>query len=156
MILISACLLGVNCKYNGKNNENVEVIQFLKGKGVVPVCPEQLGGLTTPRPPAEIKNGDGTSVLCDSAKVFFNNEVEVTDAFLKGARETLKIAEGLGINQAIMKARSPSCGVGKIYDGTFSGSLKEGDGVTTALLKSKGIAVYTEEDFSEIIQSIGV
>ncbi|SNT16939.1 Uncharacterized conserved protein YbbK, DUF523 family [Anaerovirgula multivorans] len=156
MILVSACLLGVNCKYSGKNNENLEVIQLIKKKGGIPVCPEQLGGLTTPRLPAEIKGGEGMDVLCDSAKVIQKDGVEVTEAFVKGAKETLKIAEDFEVNQAILKARSPSCGMGQIYDGSFSGVSIKGDGVTAALLKSKNITVYTEENIAKILQSIDI
>lgn len=156
MILVSACLLGVNCKHNGKNNENSEVIQLIKKKGVIPVCPEQLGGLTTPRLPAEIEGGEGMDVLYGSVKVIQKDGVEVTEAFVKGAKETLKIAKKFEVNQAILKARSPSCGMGQIYDGSFSGVSIKGDGVTAALLKSKNITVYTEENIAEILQSIDI
>jgi len=152
MILISACLLGVNCKYNGKNNSKDEIIRYFNGKGIVPVCPEQLGGLSTPRLPAEIQGGDGRDVLNGRAKVILNDGTDVTEDFIKGAYETLKIAKGLGITKAILQSRSPSCGVGKIYDGTFTGTLTEGDGITTALLKTEGIEVYSDEDFLENLQ----
>ena len=153
MILISACLLGVNCKYNGKNNSKDEIIKYFNGKGIVPVCPEQLGGLSTPRLPAEIQGGDGKDVLNGRAKVIRNDGIDVTEDFVKGAYETLKIAKSLGITKAILKSRSPSCGAGKIYDGTFTGTLTEGDGVTTALLKTEGIEVYSDEDFKKIFNS---
>lgn len=147
MILVSACLLGVNCKYDGKNNYNKEIVDFLKGKAIVPVCPEQLGGLTTPRVAAEIQNGDGLDVVENAVKVLTKEGVDVSEAFIKGAEETLYIAKSMGINQAILKAKSPSCGSGKIYDGTFSGVLRSGDGVTTYILKKNGITVFTENDF---------
>lgn len=156
MILVSACLLGVNCKYNGKNNYDATILNLLRSKGLIPVCPEQLGGLSTPRLPAEINHGDGVDVLNGSAKVVTKNGIDVTEAFLKGAQETLKIAEELGINQGILKARSPSCGVGKIYDGSFTGSLVKGDGVTAALLKSKNIRIYSEEEIPKILQFIDI
>lgn len=146
MILVSACLLGVNCKYDGKNNFTQSVLDVLKEKGIIPVCPEQLGGLTTPRVAAEIVDGDGLDVLENRAKVLRKDGVDVTRAFIKGAEETLYIARSMNCRQAILKAKSPSCGLGKIYDGSFSNTLRNGDGVTTALLKKNGIQVYVEGD----------
>ncbi len=147
MILISACLLGVDCKYNGKNNFKEEIINHFKDKNIVPVCPEQLGGLSTPRLPAEIKGGDGKDVLAGCAKVIRVDGVDVTEEFVKGANETLKIAKNLGSAKAILKSRSPSCGFGQIYDGNFNSTLTNGDGVTAALLKENGIEVYNDENF---------
>lgn len=132
-ILVSACLLGTNCKYSGGNNYTEEVIEFLKDYEIIPVCPEQLGGLPTPRPASEII-GD---------KVMNNKGTDVTSNYQKGAEETLKIAQLLGIKKALLKAKSPSCGNGKIYDGTFSGILTTGDGITTKLLKENNIEVIT-------------
>ena len=151
MILISACLLGVNCKYNGKNNFKSEIIEYFKNKNVIPICPEQLGGFSTPRFVAEIKDGDGSDVLEGTAKVINSDGADVTKEFIKGAYETLKLAEALGAKKAILKSRSPSCGVGKIYNGDFNGTLIEGNGVTVALLKSKGIEIYNNEDFLSFI-----
>lgn len=145
MILVSACLLGVNCKYNGKNNLKDEIIEYFKNKDIIPVCPEQLGGLSTPRLSAEIKGGDGHDVLEGTARIVNSRGEDVTGQFIKGAYETLKLAETLGATKAILKAGSPSCGVGKIYNGKFDGTLVEGSGVTAALLKSKGIEVYSDE-----------
>ncbi|MBM7616377.1 DUF523 domain-containing protein [Alkaliphilus hydrothermalis] len=147
MILVSACLLGVNCKYTGGNNLKKELIEKLQKKGIVPICPEQLGGLATPRPPAEIQGGDGASVLAGKGKVLRNDGKDVTEEFIKGAEETLKIAEVLGIKEAVLKAKSPSCGNKLIYDGSFAGNKIKGHGVTAALLASKGIKVYSEEDY---------
>lgn len=147
MILISACLLGINCKYNGKNNLKENIIKKLGNKNIIPICPEQLGGLSTPRLPAEIKGGSGKDVLKGQAKVVTNDETDVTEEFVKGAYETLKIAKKLGIKKAILKTRSPSCGLGEIYDGNFKGTLTEGSGVTTDLLKENKIKIYSEEDF---------
>lgn len=152
MILVSGCLLGVNCKYNGENNLSDELLSLLKSKGVVPVCPEQLGGLTTPRTPAEILDGDGASVLDGNGRVLNKHGVDVTSEFLIGAKESLKLAKLFDINIAVLKARSPSCGCGSIYDGSFSGKVKSGDGVTAALLKKNGIAVFTEENFHDLIK----
>ena len=131
MILVSACLAGVNCNYEGKNSGNSQVVQLVREGRAVMVCPEQLGGLTTPRTPAEIKNG----------KVFTKDGADVTEAFILGANEVLKICKMFNCEEAILKSNSPSCGCGKIYDGSFSGSLTEGDGVTAALLKAHGIDV---------------
>ncbi len=138
MILVSACLCGINCKYNGGNNLNPKIYElFLKGE-LVPVCPEQLGGLTTPRLPREIVNG---KVLNE------NSTVDSTNEFLLGANRTLKIVKSLDIKKAILKQRSPSCGFGQIYDGSFSGNIIKGNGVTAELLHRNGIEIMTEEDF---------
>jgi len=136
MKLCSACLLGVNCRYNGKNALNKKVVELLEKETLIPVCPEQLGGLPTPREPAEIV---GKRVITRSGK-------DVTENFMRGARETLRIAKLFGVKEAVLKQGSPSCGCGRIYDGTFSGKTVKGDGVTAALLKRHGIKVVTEED----------
>lgn len=132
-ILVSACLLGINCKYSGGNNYSEEVMEFLKDYEIIPVCPEQLGGLPTPRPASEIV-GD---------KVINIEGNDVTANYIKGAEEALKIAKMHGIKKALLKAKSPSCGNGKIYDGTFTNTLIEGDGITTKLLKENDIKVIT-------------
>ncbi|KXZ39346.1 Uncharacterized conserved protein YbbK, DUF523 family [Alkalithermobacter thermoalcaliphilus JW-YL-7 = DSM 7308] len=147
MILVSACLLGVNCKYNGKNNKNQKIIDYLKDKRFIMVCPEQLGGLTTPRVACEIISGCGQDVLENKSKVLNKNGEDVTENFIKGAYETLKIAQDFNCKEAILKEKSPSCGVRQIYDGTFSGNLKDGCGVTAFILKSKGINLKNENDF---------
>lgn len=142
MYLISACLAGVNCKYNGGNNECEQIRELLRDKKYVLVCPEELGMLPTPRPPAELTKG----------RVIDKNGEDVTDNFIHGAEKALEIAEkrSAELNQkielAILKANSPSCGCGKIYDGTFSGRIIKGDGETTKLLKKNGIKVISEED----------
>lgn len=142
MYIISACLCGVNCKYNGKNNLNERCLKlFRKGKAVL-VCPEQLGGLTTPRKPAEIV----LDKSCNDKKVFNNNGEDVTNQFIRGAEETLKIAKELGVKKAILKEGSPSCGANYIYDGTFSGNKIRGKGITAELLESEGISVFSDED----------
>lgn len=142
MIIVSACLAGINCKYSGGNNDCQWVKDFIKDKKHVLVCPEEVGGLPTPRPPCEIV---GSRVMDEKGR-------DVTDFFHRGAEETLKKAEaaagqeGEEIELAILKANSPSCGCGKIYDGTFSHRLIPGDGLFTALLKTHGIPVITDED----------
>lgn len=139
-ILVSACLLGVNCKYNGGNNENEKVLAYIKDKEVIPICPEVWGGLSTPRTPSEI--------LKD--KVFTEDGKDVTENFKRGAEETVNLAKKLGVKKALLKAKSPSCGNGKIYDGTFSHTLIEEDGVTARLLKKENFEIITEEDLKNI------
>lgn len=146
MILVSACLCGVNCKYDGGNNYNEKVYKLLCEGKAIPVCPEQLGGQNTPRGAHEIINGTGADVLDNKARVKGPDGDDATAEFLKGAAETLKIAKAMGITEAVLKARSPSCGCGRIYDGTFTGAKKDGNGVTAELLIRSGISVKTEED----------
>ena len=135
MILVSACLVGVNCKYNGGNNYNEEIFTLVKEGKAIPVCPEQLGGLTTPRAPAEIK-------IIDGKKRVINNEgIDVTKQFEKGAEEVLKLVKNLGITKAILQPRSPSCGLGKVYSGNFDGELVDGNGILVDLLLENGVEV---------------
>jgi len=150
MIIVSACLCGINCRYDGGNNLDERVLKLLKEGKALPVCPEQLGGLATPREPREILNGNGLDVIDGKATIIGLGNNDITSKFLKGAYETLKIADVIGATSAILKARSPSCGVSKIYDGTFSRTLRQGNGVTTQLLLSRGIKVFTEEDLDEV------
>ncbi|MBZ4663401.1 MAG: hypothetical protein JG776_1103 [Caloramator sp.] len=145
MILVSACLLGVCCKYNGGDNKNQKVVDLVKKYNLIPVCPEQLGGLSTPRKPAEITAEDAKKVLDGIGKVVNVCGEDVTENFIKGAYETLKLAKLYDVKIAILKSKSPSCGCGFIYDGSFSGKLKSGNGVTTELLIQNGIKVYTED-----------
>lgn len=139
--IISACLLGVRCRYDGGDSRNEIAIEQQKTYKLIPVCPEESGGLPTPRSPAEIVGGDGNDVLDGKAKVITAEGIDVTDAYLKGALHALEVAQSNRATHVILKARSPSCGCGDIYDGTFSGTLTSGDGVTTALLKRHGITV---------------
>ncbi len=143
---MSACFLGVNCKYNGTNNLNSEVMKLLSKERLIPVCPEQLGGCPTPRSPVEIIDGDGEDVLNGKSKVISKNGEDVTQNFIIGAKEVLKLARTMSIKKAILKERSPSCGIRSIYDGTFSGKTRSGSGVTAQILKSSGITVISEED----------
>lgn len=148
MILVSACLAGVNCKYNGCNSYIKEVAEIVSNSGTIPVCPEQLGGCTTPRPAAEILDGTGADVLDGKCRVISVNREDITNRFVRGAHEVLKIALLAGVKKAVLKARSPSCGCGSIYDGTFSGTLREGNGVAAELLLRNGIDVLTEEELT--------
>ena len=146
MILVSACLLGINCKYNGDNNKNEKVEEYLKDKKFILVCPEQLGGLTTPREPSEIIKLGGNGVIDGKTSVINNKRLDVTKEFKKGAVEALKIANLYQCKKAILKEGSPSCGSSLIYDGTFKGKKISGVGVTTALLRKNGIEVISEND----------
>lgn len=138
-ILVSACLLGKNCKYNGGNNLNQGVQEFIEGHEVIGVCPEQLGGLSTPRLPAEIVDG-----------VVTNKEgVSVDAEFRKGAQSALAAALENKVDLAILQSRSPSCGVKEIYDGSFSGKKIKGQGVFAKLLSAHGIKVLDAEDVAE-------
>lgn len=152
MILVSACLCGVDCKYNGKNNLNEKVLKLLKEGKAMPICPEQLGGQATPRPAHEINNGTGADVLDGKAKILGPDGDDATKEFLKGAYETLKIGKECDAKIAVLKARSPSCGFKRIYDGTFSGNKKDGNGVTAELLLRDGIKIYTEENIDELLK----
>ncbi len=145
MLLVSACLAGINCKYNNESNEIKEVMDLVRDGRAVLVCPEQLGGLTTPRSACEIKGGSGVDVLDGKASVVTKEGKDVTKEFVKGAYETLKIAKLYDVNKAILKARSPSCGKDHIYDGTFSSKKRKGHGVTVALLIRNGIDIVDEE-----------
>ena len=135
-VVVSACLLGENCKYNGGNNYSDAVAEFVKGREVIPVCPERLAGLGVPREPIEIVDGivrykDGTSV---------------DEALRKAVAEILAQLDGQDIECVILKSRSPTCGVKQVYDGTFSGKLVDGMGVLAAVLREKGYKVVDSED----------
>lgn len=145
MYLISACLCGVNCKYNGGNNINEECLKLFEcGEGIL-ICPEELGGLSTPRIPAEI-NGEVSEVLRGTHKVINNKNEDLSEYFINGAKEVLKIAKKNNISKAILKDGSPSCGVNYIYDGNFNGNKIKGFGVTTYILKQEGIDVISETE----------
>jgi uncharacterized protein YbbK (DUF523 family) len=139
--LVSACLLGVNCNFEAKNWLNPALLEEFKKGNLFPVCPEVLGGLPVPRVPAEIQGGTGADVIEGKAKVVNMHGEDVTEQFLKGANEALRIAQAVGAKEALLTERSPSCGCGKIFDGSFKDKLIAGDGVTVALLKKNGIKV---------------
>jgi len=146
MKLVSACLLGVRCRWDGKRRASKKVIKLSEKEILIPVCPEQLGGLPTPRVAQEIVGGSGGDVL-DGRCIVLNREGEdVTGNFVRGAREVLRIARLLGVSVFIGKERSPSCASRYIYDGSFKGKLAEGEGVTSALLRRNGIDVLSDED----------
>ena len=141
MIIVSRCLLGHKCRYDGGSKPNTEVIKLLKANDFVGICPECLGGLEIPSPPAEISGGDGEDVLNGRARVKDLCGRDVTEQFLQGAYAALEIARAAGAMTALLKSKSPSCGAGEIYDGSFTGTLREGVGVAAALLKREGIEV---------------
>ena len=139
-ILVSACLLGIECRYKGDACPCQKIIDLGKEHTLIPVCPEQAGGLPTPRTPSE-RVGD---------KVIMRDGTDVTSEYQKGAQTALYLAKTLGADFAVLKANSPSCGKGIIYDGTFTGGKCEGNGVTSELLLNNGIAVYTEDEIDQL------
>ena len=139
-ILVSACLLGCPCRYDGKSKPNDAVLPLMEHHTLIPICPEQMGGLATPRVPAERKDGG----------VFTERGGDVTEQYRRGAEEALRLAQLYGCKYAILKERSPSCGSGQIYDGSFSRRLIEGDGVTAQLLKAHGITVLGESEVDNL------
>jgi uncharacterized protein YbbK (DUF523 family) len=145
VVLVSACLAGRRCRFDGSSNRDDEVSRLVAEGRAVLVCPEVDGGLGTPRPPAEIVGGDGRAVLEGRARVVTDAGADVTDAYVAGAHAALDAARAAGATRAILKARSPSCGLGAVYDGSFRRTLVPGDGVTAALLVASGIEVSPEE-----------
>ena len=146
MILVSSCLCGEKCKYSGGDNYNAQVIEYCTGKEIVQVCPEVLGGLSIPRKPAEIVGGTAQDVLEGKAQILNNQGEDVTESFVRGAKEVLEIARKYQVSEAILKAHSPSCGKGQVYNGEFKGILIEGNGITAQLLIEAGIVVKTEKE----------
>ena len=141
MIFVSGCLVGINCKYDGGNNYDERIFNLVKEGKAIPICPEQLGGLKTPRNPAEIQEKDGLR------KVVTCEDEDVTNEYIRGAEEVLKLAKELDIKEAILQPRSPSCGKGLIYDGTFSKKKIEWNGITADLLIKNGIDVYMPDEY---------
>jgi uncharacterized protein YbbK (DUF523 family) len=144
MKIVSACLVGINCRFDGKSKLDSHLLKVFKGGELLPVCPEQLGGLPTPRVPAKMVGGDGYDVVDGKTKVINEKNEDVTKNFIRGATEVLRIAKLLNIEEAILESKSPSCGSGKACD-EASGSFIKGDGVLTALLKRNGIHVIPYE-----------
>ena len=139
-ILVSACLLGHACRYDGHSKPHDGVIALCQKHTLIPVCPEIYGGLPTPRKPSEIVG----------ERVVNSDGIDVTEEYARGAAEALRMAEMFSCDAAILKAKSPSCGKGKVYDGSFSHTLTAGDGVTVKLLTEHGIKVYTEDEIAEL------
>ncbi|GEP85187.1 Uncharacterized conserved protein [Staphylococcus piscifermentans] len=151
MIAISACLIGENVRYNGSNKLNQELQELVTQHKAISICPEVLGGLSTPRPPAEIVGGDGRGVWNDKAKVLTNTGEDVTAQFKEGALKALEVLQTYGCTAVVLKAGSPSCGSKVIYDGTLSGELKKGIGVTVALFEAHNIRVKDENNWKELL-----
>ncbi len=146
MYLISACLCGLNCKYNGASNFNPKVKALFDKENCIAICPEHLGNLSIPREPHEIVGGEGKDVLKGTAVVLSKKGCDNTKKFIDGAYRTLDIAKLFNAHTAILKARSPSCGWGHIYDGSYQGKLKPGNGVAAELLNQNGIKILSEDD----------
>jgi uncharacterized protein YbbK (DUF523 family) len=140
-VLVSACLRGVPCRFDGRDKASPEIAEVVAGRSVVSFCPEVAGGLATPRRPAELVGGDGHDVLDGTAQVVDDTGRDVTAEFVDGARRALAAARRTGCTEALLMPRSPSCGRGAVYDGSFAGELVPGSGVTAALLERNGIAV---------------
>jgi uncharacterized protein YbbK (DUF523 family) len=149
LYLVSACLLGCPTAYDGDARPRAELVTLAARGQLLPVCPEILGGLETPRSPAEIVDGDGNDVLDGRARVLAANGEDVTEVFIRGAEHTLAIVQRHGITRAILRQRSPSCGSSTIHDGTHTGRLKAGCGVTVALLRRHGMIVCSEDELTQ-------
>lgn len=143
-LLTSACLLGVTCRYDGRSKplDKAALCALMEKYCVIPVCPECLGGLPIPRDPSE-RQGE---------RIVMRTGRDVTENYLRGAEETLRLAKMYGCEKALLKERSPSCGSGSIYDGSFSGRLVPGDGTAAALLKENGISVFGESRIGELLR----
>ncbi len=142
-IIVSSCLLGKNCKYNGENNYNRQVIELGKIYNLIEICPEVMGGLPIPRIPSEIING----------KVINQEKVDVTFFYQLGSEKSLNLAIKNNCKYAVLKSNSPSCGFGTIYDGTFTSTKKNGNGVAADLLYKNGIVILNENNFLEILKN---
>jgi uncharacterized protein YbbK (DUF523 family) len=145
MIVVSACLLGLKCRWDGQRYQQKK--QLMHSPDIIPVCPEQLGGLTTPREPAQIIDGNGFDVLNDRARVINAAGIDVTYEFIRGARAVLIIAKQYNVDKVILKERSPSCAVHQLYQGK---TLVVGMGVTCALLFREGFAVLSSEEIDKL------
>ncbi|WP_413305905.1 DUF523 domain-containing protein [Bacillus sp. 1P10SD] len=151
MILVSSCLAGLDVRYNGTNCLNDKISKLVEENKAITICPELLGGFTTPREPAEIIGGNGEDVLDGNAKVVDKSGKDVTQLYLKGAYATLEQAIELHATLVVLKENSPSCGSSTIYNGEFTGNKMMGMGVTSALLKRNGLKVISEEQFADIL-----
>lgn len=146
MIAVSSCLVGIHCRYDGGAKVNKVLKAMFDSGHAIAICPECMAGLSTPRPPTELKGGDGAAVLDGIAEAVQKDGKCVTEDFIKGAIATLDLIKRRGISKCVLKNKSPSCGCGLIYDGSFTGRCIYGDGVTTALLKRNGIAVLSADE----------
>lgn len=149
MILVSSCLAGQKVRYNSTHSLNNGIAKLVEENKAITICPELLGGFSTPREPAEIIGGNGEDVLDGKAKVIEKSGKDVTDLYIKGAYATLNKAKEINATIVVLKEYSPSCGSSMIYNGEFIGKKLEGMGVTSALLKRNGLKVISEEKFAE-------
>ncbi|MED3553235.1 DUF523 domain-containing protein [Cytobacillus praedii] len=152
MILVSSCLAGLEVRYNGTHCLDKKIRQMIENKLAITVCPELLGGFSTPREPDEIVGGNGEDVLDGKAKVIEKSGKDVTKLYIKGAYSTLRKAQEVGATVVILKEFSPSCGSTMIYNGEFKGKKIVGNGVTTALLERNGIQVVSEERITDFLE----
>ncbi|MEK4760895.1 DUF523 domain-containing protein [Viridibacillus sp. FSL E2-0187] len=150
MIVVSSCLAGLKVRYNGTHSLDHKIHKLIEEKKAVTVCPELLGGFSTPREPAEIIGGNGEDVLDGKAKVIEKSGRDVTDLYIKGAVATLKKVQELNATMIVLKEYSPSCGSSMIYNGQFENEKIVGNGVTTALLRRNGLQVISDEQFSKV------
>jgi uncharacterized protein YbbK (DUF523 family) len=143
MVAVSLCLAGGNCRYDGSNKANIYIVQLVRNGEAVPLCPEQLAGLPIPREAVE-RLTDGRAVSKDGE--------DFTEVFTQGAQEFWRLYNMYGCEMAILKTGSPSCGCGQVYSGNFSGTLREGDGITVEFLKKMGVAVISEEQYGKLLK----
>ena len=153
-VLMSGCLIGQKVRYHGGDAlyEHPIIAVWAQEGRIISICPEVSAGLPVPRPPCEIVGGDGRDVLVGAAKVISHTGIERTEAFILGANNALNLVKKHNIKIAILKSKSPSCGNTSIYDGTYSGKVKEGSGITAALLQENGIRVFNESEIDSAVQ----
>ena len=154
VILVSACLCGVNCRHDGNMIDNQLLKKLVAQKKAIPLCPEMLGGRGVPRYPAEIVGGSAEDVINGRAKIKDRMGKDVTNETIAGVLYVVAAVKRMGIKNAILKTKSPTCGMGKIFDGSFSGKLIDGDGILTAALIKEGIKIYTENDCSTLVKEL--
>ncbi len=145
LIVVSACLAGIPCAYDGHTRSDFEVKEIVSKGKAIPLCPEILGGLSIPREKAEIFGGEGKDVVLRKAKVLTESGKDVSSHFLEGAEIVLRVVKSLKIKKAILKSYSPSCGYGEIFDGTFKGKLKKGNGVLAEMLAQEGVEIWVKK-----------
>lgn len=150
LLIVSACLAGFKCRYDGGASTHPKVRELVAKGKAVPLCPESMGGLPVPRPPVEIYGGSGEGVLDGQARVLTKEGKDRTDFLVRGAHETVWMAQLLDVKRAVLKSKSPSCGCGEIYDGSFKGRLRQGSGVTAAALLREGVKVVTEGELDSL------
>ncbi len=154
MILVSACLAGVKTRHDGTDRLNSAIRELVGSNKAIPLCPEVMGGRAIPREPVEITGGEGLRVLAGGAKVVDAKGMDHTKEIIDGVKAFMKAVKRMDVKAVILKTKSPTCGYGKIYDGTFKGNLIEGNGVLAAELEKEGIKIYTEENCGEFIRTL--